>query len=225
MSEESLAKYVPLEGDRIALRNFCCEKKPEPNKRKQSLLDRLHEKLKEKRRKPTETNSVETEDLASASVSGESSSTSHQPSATRCVKLKGNRNAVKTDLKISFGWIQILPNEKNTFFHVPEKQGGGIRKSISVNRYALKSTLLQIAQDKFFPGSVSVLGNLNEFHSDLYDFKRCCYPDDKPVFVAAAESGLTQMRYYLTTTRLTELNKAKQQSISKETVEYSITVR
>ncbi|XP_038147514.1 uncharacterized protein LOC119787622 [Cyprinodon tularosa] len=97
MDDATLANYIPSYGDRIVLFNFC-RSKQQPSKRKQGLLQRLREKMKNR-----EGNSTE--------------NTSHERTR-QTKKQKATRN-------VEIGWIH---SDGKVTKQVRAKQGGGTRK-------------------------------------------------------------------------------------------------
>ena len=135
MDDDTLKTFIPLFGDRIAVRSFC-QKDPPPPSRKNKLLNTLRRKLKLKRRRETVT---DTEDEDDFGPSGSSDN--------RSVKLKGNRNAQKDIRKIDIGWIDY--NYHARIYKQVRKQHGGGTRPISVSKKAGKEDLVKLSKDLF----------------------------------------------------------------------------
>ncbi|XP_076866769.1 uncharacterized protein LOC143518184 [Brachyhypopomus gauderio] len=79
MDDAALANYIPSYGDRIAIFNFCKSKQP-LSQRKQGLLQKLREKMQNRKEGPKE-------------------NTSHADTRTRQTKKQ------KTSRNVEIGWI------------------------------------------------------------------------------------------------------------------------
>ncbi|XP_043954037.1 uncharacterized protein LOC122820560 [Gambusia affinis] len=110
MDDATLENYLPSYGDRIAVFNYCKSKQP-LSKRKQGLLQRLREKMKNRNESPQET-------------------TTHE-STRQNKKPKGTQN-------VEIGWIH---SDGKTTKQVRAKQGGGTRKIKMASDSGLKDIL------------------------------------------------------------------------------------
>lgn len=142
MDDEALAEYIPCYGDRIAVFNFCKNKK-QPSKRKTGLLDRLREKMKLRKETTTE-------------ESGPSTSKSAQQT-----KKQRARN-------VAIGWIH---NDGEVSKQVREKQGGGTRK-LKMSTDAGITEILEEGKKLFFPNGISPKGSELDFEFEVWDFKQ-----------------------------------------------------
>lgn len=164
MDQDVLQKFLPKLGDRLAVMDFC--NRAHPNKRKDSLIEKLREKLKKK--KGTE--------------SGNKPSTSDIP------KRKETR-------MIEVGWLHF---ENGRLLQVRAKQGGGTRK-FSIRQDATREDILKIAKSIFFEDGMSSKGHETQFDFTLADFKCQELGDDITVREVFEKTGMTRLRFYITT--------------------------
>ncbi|RXM98944.1 hypothetical protein EOD39_12417 [Acipenser ruthenus] len=153
MDDDSLAKYVPIFGDRIAVRNFCksreSEYKEKAETKKQNLLQKLRDKMM------LHNNGKE---VVNTGRDGEG----YENNSKRRCYLKGNRHAVKESRRIELGWLHEGKQ-------VRKRNGGGTRV-LEVSKTADKQALIQLAKDLFFPNGNSKKGYLEDFKYDILDF-------------------------------------------------------
>lgn len=174
IDDESLARYIPLYGDRIATRRYCMQKakKKEGESSRMSLLDKLRTRMR-----TAATDHGEASEAASSSVR-----------LRRSLK----RNAVKSTRKIELGWIHQGKQ-------VRKRCGGGTRV-LDVNKTATKMDLLLHAKKLFFPDGKSKKGNWEDFIHNVYDFKECELDDHTDVGELYTLSKFGMLRFYLHTT-------------------------
>lgn len=173
IDDESLARYIPAYGDRIATRRYCMDKqrKKAEETSKMSLLDKLRQKMR-----TTSTNRAGAYEPGASSV------------GPRRFTL---RNALKTTRKIELGWIHDGKQ-------VRKRCGGGTRL-LDVNKTATKMDLLFHAKELFFPEGKSKKGNWEDFIHNVYDFKECELDDHTDVGELYTLSKFGILRFYLHT--------------------------
>ncbi|XP_054907180.1 uncharacterized protein LOC129373317 [Poeciliopsis prolifica] len=110
MDDATLENFLPSYGDRIAVFNYCKSKQP-LSKRKQGLLQKLRDKMKNRKESPHET------------MTHESTRQKKRP--------KGTKN-------VEIGWIH---SDGKTTKQVRAKQGGGTRKIQMATDSGLKDIL------------------------------------------------------------------------------------
>lgn len=154
MSDDELAKYMPLHGERLRVRQYVRSHNTPKNRGKHtSLLKILREKIETKRNPTRESNrksDVTDEDMRESK------------------KRFGNRNAAKEKRKVKLGWIHRTSERS---IQVRSKKGGGTRK-LTLRKDTNKQALLQEGKKLFFPNGRSPHGSLHEF-----DFDICGYQD------------------------------------------------
>ena len=150
IGDTTLATYVDLLGDRVALRNFCTSTVTESKaSKKKSKRAQLFETLRRK-----------------LSTGGEDGPEDHESSTSSKRTTASRRKATR---RVEFGWIH---QEKQ----VRKRQGGGTRK-VDVDRTATKEKLLEIGKELFFPQGESTKGPSTDFSFDILDFKETSLPD------------------------------------------------
>ncbi|XP_038064500.1 uncharacterized protein LOC119735750 [Patiria miniata] len=190
MEDTALADFIPLLGDRIAVRSFCTKPPQAPtdkHPRKQALLQKLRKKLR-LRRNEGESGSDENEE----SSSGASSSHSCKSSL-----LKGNRNATSDKRKIDIGWLDFDCTSQ-TYKQVRKQKGGGTRQ-LSVLKTTGRAELLDLAQGLFFKDGVSSKGDQSNYEFDICDFRQKSMCDEFTVGQLYEESKMPILRFYLRT--------------------------
>jgi len=179
MTDEQLEAYIPLYGDRLAVKDFCRRHNGISSKeaRKTNLLTKIRNRL---RLKKSELNDRQR---------GSSSSSD----------LKGNTNAAKSTRRIELGWMYI---ENGKTRQVREKTGGGTRHLTVVKTLTMEG-LLSTAKTLFFPNGKSVRGSMDEFVVTLKDFKCQSVIDHTTVEHEYERSKLKMLRFYMFTERNT----------------------
>jgi hypothetical protein len=77
----------------------------------------------------------------------------------------------KSTRKIQMGWL-------HNGTQIKKKKGGGTRK-VDVDREACKAELIELGKDMFFPEDTSTMGNIDEFHFDIFYSKQTPLKDNK----------------------------------------------
>ena len=140
MEDSMLSAYIPLLGDRIAVRQFCRQhnrqaaqgSRQQGSSRRHLLLEQLREKLKKRRTSDEEHSSNEDD----------------QPTeTTKKPKNVGNRNARKSTRTITVGWRNITAG--GHLMQVRASSGGGTR-NIRLPLTATKTDILSEAKKLFF---------------------------------------------------------------------------
>ena len=181
MDDSLLSRYVPLLGDRIALKEFCKrnETSKTKNSRKESLLSNLRRKLY----------------LRRGSESDDSSDSSKKKD--KHVYGLENKNALKNTRKIEIGWMSIdtLTNKQK---QVRKKKGGGTRK-LDIRKDATKEDIMELGKRVFFPGGISPLGPATEFDFQVRDFTEEVIAHSDTVGNMYKNTGMNILRFYLST--------------------------
>jgi len=192
MEDSVLSTYVPLLGDRIAVRQFCREQNRLSSRqpsgsgssRKFLLLQQLRQKLKK----------GENEEDLSSGEERSGSSVSKRP------KNIGNKHASKSSRIVSVGWRNVY-NKSGHQTQVRAISGGGSR-NIRVPITAKKADVIAEAKKLFFPSGESPLGHDSEFSFDLLDARCRVVPDDQTVGEMYATLKLAgYLRFNMTTRR------------------------
>ncbi|CAG9764624.1 unnamed protein product [Ceutorhynchus assimilis] len=176
MPEEDLKLYIPLYGDRIAVKQFC-NNRTKPS-RKLELLKKLQDKIKKK----------------SKNCNG--SSSSHEEDEEPEKKRKyGNE---KSSRQVEIGWMCSLDGDK--YKQVRTRTGGGTRKFRALKTMK-KSALIQKGIELFFPGNISKMGEIEKFSVNLMDFKLSVIEDHITVedMFQNAKFSNSKVRIYLAT--------------------------
>ncbi|KAK3097777.1 hypothetical protein FSP39_013093 [Pinctada imbricata] len=184
MNDRELSKFIPLYGDRIALRSFL--QKEEANKRRRSkvtLVTSLRQKLKEMRRSKTKNTEGSITD----------GSDDHEEHDDRN-PFKGNQNATKNTRKVKLG---IKVNVDNCFVSVRTKKGGGPR-DIQTPKTAKKKDLIEQGKMVYF-GSTghSKLGDVKDYDFDMQNYEEEIFDDKKTVGELYEETGFSKLTFYL----------------------------
>lgn len=182
MDDETLARYLPALGDRMALKSYCTKQagsnshdgKNTNHVRKNVLLEKLRKKMKLKQ---------------SSAVSSDSSDDENHSQHKVGKSMVGNKYAAKSNRKIEFGWIH---NGRQ----VRVRGGGGTRK-ISVPKNMDCEGLLKIGKDLFFPDGQSKKGNEKEFIFKIWDFKENVLPLGVTVGDVYEKVKMGIVRFYL----------------------------
>jgi len=182
MEDSQLSIYLPLLGDRIAVRQFCRESQRQSTRqhsasagsgRKHLLLQQLKEKLK--RARPDDCEEASSENVTQ---------TDH-PTGTKKFRT------------VSVGWLITV---RGRLVQVRANKGGGTR-NIRVPAMATKREIVAEAQKLFFPAGVSGIGNQADFAFDLVDVQHCAVSDGVTV-ASLYDSTRTcgNLRFSITTT-------------------------
>ncbi|XP_057203027.1 uncharacterized protein LOC130562169 [Triplophysa rosa] len=180
MDDNSLERFLPAIGDRVALRNYCGgNSNYEKQSRKLNLLEKLRKKMK----------------LGHASNISEDTS-EETGSGTRGKLLIGNKNACKNRRRIEIGWLH---NGKQ----VRARCGGGTRK-VTVQKTMCCDDLINLGKELFFPKGQSKKGPEANFSFKIYDFQECEMSHDITVGELYESAKLGVLRFYLATFELEE---------------------
>jgi len=178
MTDNDLATYLPLQGDRYACREFCLKNHAaqRPSKR-EALIEKLKSRLQ----------------------ANESNVTESVPSKRpRWKALSGNANAKKSTRIIELGWIH--KSTRNNRQQVRAKNGGGTRK-VMLEKTSSKGDIAAKARQLFFPNDISIFGKWEEFAVDVTDFQQRSLPSEMTIDELYVSSGMPLLRYYLMTER------------------------
>ena len=191
MDDQSLKEFIPLLGERIALRNFCADSQKSPHhngnsSKKDTLLDKLRKKLSVKR-DPAKCSSNDEDEEGYSGLSGDN----------RSSRLKGNQNAKRNERKIDVGWIDYDYTTKR--YKQVRKQNGGGTRQLSVSKTLRSSELLAVVQRLFFKDNISCKGDLDEFETELCDFRHQSLLDETTVGKLYSETKMPVLRFYLKT--------------------------
>ncbi|MEW8545903.1 MAG: hypothetical protein AB2693_20465 [Candidatus Thiodiazotropha sp.] len=183
MTDDELASYVPLHGDRVKLRHHLKRQDKEIRSctKRDKLLTILKEKVEAQRQKSNRNRDTEVpvneEDMRR--VNG-------QP---------GNKHASKHTRRIELGWI----HKTNTgSVQIRLKKGGGTRK-IRISKIAMKHDILNEGKRLFFPKNESTMGRAEKFIFDVWDFKDRPLKEDITVGDMYEETQVPMLRFYLAT--------------------------
>ncbi|XP_071948840.1 uncharacterized protein [Antedon mediterranea] len=196
MTDEDLSKFIPLLGDRIAVREFCKDKRRKGKSKKETVLQKLKQKLNKRR--------DDEEDVEEDGNLWD----------TRSSTLLGNKNAQKTNRKIDIGWLDY-DAESKCFKQVRKQKGGGTRQLI-VPKSTNYNELLEIATNLFFKDGLSFKGKLSEFNCKLCDFRQHPLKKDMSVGELYAECKMAVLRFYLQTTPVGRKDEAVKRKRSGE---------
>lgn len=143
MPDETLKRYLPSYGDRLAAVAFCRTKTSaeDGNVTGGSVLSRLQSKLKMRKR-------------ISHSLQASSSRKISVPKPTR---------------RIELGWMNYEA-DSNDYKQVRSQNGGGTRH-LSVDKDMTRNALIEIGKNLFFPEGNSKKGSLSAFQFELRDFQ------------------------------------------------------
>lgn len=189
MEDSMLSTYIPLLGDRVAVRQFCKQQNRQASRqqntsgssRKHLLLEQLREKLKKRRTSDEE----------------QSSNEDDQPiQTTKKLKNVGNQNARNSTRIIFVGWRNITAG--GHLMQVRASSGGGTR-NIRIPIMAILSE----AKKLFFPSGTSSLGCDSEFKFNVIDVRGHVVQDYVTIgsmYETMKPAG--NLRLYITTSRL-----------------------
>ena len=151
MSDANLAEYLPLYGDRQAVKHFCQQELSEfTASRRKNLLKKLRARIYSKRSRTL------------------SNSESEEETRNKNKKLSGNRNTVK-GRRVELGWLNF-DQKTNSYKQVRARTGGGTRQ-LNIEKSVTAMELLKTAKELFFPGGKSVRGSLETYTASLRDFQ------------------------------------------------------
>jgi len=201
MEDSVLSTYLPLLGDRIAVRQFSRECNRQANRqqsasgnsRKHFLLETLKHKLKRSRTTADEQSSSD----------GDADETCRAQRTERKVLPKniGNQHARKLNRTICVGWLN---NINGHLVQVRSSKGGGTR-NLRVPVTAKKTDILAEIQKLFFPAGVSDLGNQSDFAFNLVDVRREVVEENATVASLYEKTRTAgNLRFSMTTTRHAE---------------------
>jgi hypothetical protein len=167
MDDSILSKYLPLLGDRIAVRQFCrsnhsAAKAPGSNSRKAVLLQQLKDKLK---RQQCHKDAEESSD-DEINIKQKTKLRKLTPVPRYNVVSGSSKNAQKDSRLISVSWKNV--SAAGHLYQVRSSQGGGSR-NIRVAKKATKAQVISSAKDYFFPNGCSRIGKESDFKFELLD--------------------------------------------------------
>lgn len=212
MNDDQMAKFIPLCGDRLAVRNFLSQQKLESAnasplaapKRKLSVLDRLRKRLC-----LPHGNDVQGEETETRQFPPKSSSVA----LNQMNRASRKRNAQKTSRVIELRWIIIdtSGNRKK----VNTENGGGTRK-VEVRKDSTVDDIFILAKDYFFPQKLSDFGHIDSFKCSIWDFKLCEMNSVHTVGYLYESSKLSMLRFYLVTTAQANDDVSERQHVELE---------
>lgn len=184
MEDHELSKYLPRDGDRIALRGFLMNKFPGSSQttsssetKKEGLMAKLRRRLN-----PSKQFNVDDDDDDADADRDSTSST----------RTSNNNRKIG---RIELGWMHF---ENNGYVQVRTKKGGGTRY-VHFDKTATKTDIIEEATSLFFPGGKSSKGKTEDMIIDLTDFK--CDPVESDVTLKdyMRVAKMNKLRFYLTT--------------------------
>lgn len=141
MSDDELTNFFPRYGDRVAVFAYAKQQQVLLKDRKQSLKDKLLQKLQRK--------------------------TCNEEHQKRSKSQTGNLNAKKMSRKVEIGWLH--KNGAHCILkQVRSPNGGGTRK-LDIPMNCILKDIMMTAQELFFPGGVSKKGLLEDFEIYIAD--------------------------------------------------------
>jgi hypothetical protein len=155
MEDQLLSVYLPLLGDRIAVRSFCHEfgaRKGKSTSKKAQLVERPREKLNKGHMDSDDDDVVQKRRVIFPEKFSRGKEKKRLTSKTICV-----------------GWLHDCGD--GSFLQVRQNNGGG-SCSLQVPVNANKHDIINEAKALFFPNSLSPLGNQSEFQFDLFDITK-----------------------------------------------------
>lgn len=178
MDDNILKIYIPKIGDRLAVIRYCKANRPSKTSDRSSLVERIRK-----------------------SQFGEEY-TGRGKNLSSEVQVKEKKKAPNERMSriINIGWIM-------DGVAVREINGGGTR-SVSIEKSAKKKDILEKALNLFFPNGVSAkkYGPLAKYNYELLDYKQLDFDNNFTVGELYKMTGLTTLRFYLSTTRISEDN-------------------
>ena len=188
MDETTISLYLPAIGDKLAVKDFCRRNaannlydNSSPG-RKNHMLTRLRAKVQAKKR------SLDNGELNDGKKS--------------C--FEGNKFAEKQTRRLELGWMN-WDNDTMSFKQVRAKTGGGIRH-LMVEKSINVATLVGLATQLFFPQGLSSKGRLDEFETEMTDFKNYSLQPETTIQEAYECSKFKILRFYLTTKKKSSTN-------------------
>lgn len=183
MADSELKRFIPADGDRMAVRIWLARQSvEEPTevdsdaKHNSDVIKRLKEKI-------------------SGIRSGRLDSRKRVRPSTFHTDVK--QNASKPDRRIELGWIHFDATDK-TFRQVKSNRGGGTRH-LRVPKETTVESILDSAKELFFPKGVSSKGMLEEFTCDIRNFCHNPVTDTCTVAELYNITKLRMLRLYLAT--------------------------
>lgn len=181
MDDDTLARYIPTYGDRIAARRFCLQHHGANTA--ESTKTSLFEKLK--KRMGIGGKDDESNDEGTSGVKRKRS------------YAKRNKWAEKATRKIELGWIHEGKQ-------VRKRRGGGTR-TLDVSKESKKEDLLRYAKDIFFPGGQNKFGKFEAFSHDILDYQEeTVFDEDMTVGELYNVLKMGVLRFYLCTKALVD---------------------
>lgn len=111
-------------------------------------------------------------------------------------KCTGNRNASKPERVVEVGWI----HEGRVLRKI---SGGGTRK-VTISKSSGKHDLIEEGKRLFFPKGVSKKGDLDQFNTDILDYKETALPDGITIGEMYELVKMGVLRFYFATKRKPE---------------------
>ena len=146
----SLQQYIPLQGDCLALWQFCRRVGPvEFSRKKTELFDKLRLRFKRQSEEVEDDPAVKFEKLSKRNKS----------------------NATKEFRKVEFCWyVCSVVDGKEQFVKLKEKDGGGNQNYPQIPKNTtVRDMLIADVIPTFFPNGISPLGMRNEFRIEVRD--------------------------------------------------------
>ncbi|XP_076095026.1 uncharacterized protein LOC143065375 [Mytilus galloprovincialis] len=186
LSDDELTKYIPIYGDRIAVKDFCKNQggTGSKSKKKKTLLQKIRKRLHPSSKR----NLFKTK----KDIDESSSDSDDNPSTSKNI---GNDHAAKSERRIELGWLM---KEGDRMKQVRGPTGGGTRHLI-VDKDTLVNAIKETALKLYFPEGISPRGKIENFVVDIMDFKRQSANLDLSVENIYDRSKMRLLRFYLLT--------------------------
>ena len=115
-------------------------------------------------------------------------------------RLRSNKNAVKEEKLVEFGWLMHQAST-GKYLQLRSNKGGGTRK----RKVATSTTIADIqtiAESTFFIDNTSIHGRLDDFHRCIVRFDQTPLQSNITLSHIYNTTGVTNLRLYLQTKRI-----------------------
>ena len=179
MSDTDLTEYLPLYGDRQAVKHFCQQELGESTiSKRKNILKKLRARIHSKRHQFG------------------SNSDGEEETRKKNSKCSGNRNAFK-GRRVELGWLNF-DQKTDSYKQVRARTGGGTRQ-LNIEKSTTVMELLKTAKELFFPGGKSARGYLEAYNTSLRDFQEEPLDLTSTVRTLCERSKMRLPRFYLCT--------------------------
>ncbi|ELT94499.1 hypothetical protein CAPTEDRAFT_207644 [Capitella teleta] len=120
----------------------------------------------------------------------------HPSTSKKSLNMKGNRIAVKKDLRFELGLMKYTGNPSNPFKQVRSSQGGGPRH-LTADRNTKIGEIHEIAQNLLFPEGYFRQGYLKNFSTTMRDVNGIEIPCSSSIHEQYHERKVKMLRMYL----------------------------